>query len=458
LTSVGLTQNCWRVAEQQTSFGVRILRPLTELFGFSRGVAALTLAIVSAIVGGAIWYFVHLAPPKNITISTGPEGSMFWRYATNYQYRLASNHIAVHILTSQGSQENLQRLTDQTGVDLAFVQSGITNEVAKHVVSLGSVAYQPLLIFYRAETNLTLLSQFKAKRLAVGGVGSGTRILATSLLASNGITAANATFLETEAVDAAKALIANKADAVFLTGDSAPVSVMTNLLHQADIRLFNFIQADGYARRVIYLNKVEFPMGSLDFASNIPREDVYLVAPTVELLARNGLHPALVDLVLEEGHYIHGKPSLLARKDEFPKSLELDVPLSVEAKRYYNRGGKTLTYNYLPFWLANVVNRVLLVFIPAIVILIPALRFIPKLLQWRTKLKLYRWYRALLTVEREMLFAGKRTKPADLLPRLNEIEDNVSKIKVPASFADQYYTLRGHISFVRSRLESLDAP
>ncbi|MGZ5546138.1 MAG: TAXI family TRAP transporter solute-binding subunit [Limisphaerales bacterium] len=445
--------------QSRNTSGSRILRPFTELFGLSRGLAALALGIFMGIAALAIWYFIHLGPPKVITISAGPEDSSFWRYAKDYQLRLASNHISVRILTSQGSQENLQRLTEQTlGVDLAFVQSGITNEVAKHVVSLGSVAYQPLLVFYRADTNLTLLSQFKGKRLAVGAAGSGTRILATSLLASNAVTAANTTFLDAEASAAAQALLATNADAVFLTGDSAPRQVMTNLLRHADIRLFSFSQAEAYARRISYLNKVELPMGSLDFAANLPRETVYLVAPTVELLGREKLHPALVDLVIEEAKKVHGKSSILARKEEFPKPLKLDVPISAEAARYYNRGGKSLTYNYLPFWLANIVNRVVLVFIPAIVLLVPALRLVPKLLQWKTKLKLYRWYRALLAVERDLLYPVGPPKPGELLARLNEIEEYVSKIKVPASFADQYYTLRGHIKFVRTRLEDPQTP
>lgn len=439
--------------QRQNSFFTKILRPFIDTFGFSRGLAALAVVIIAAITVLAVWYFVHLAPPRTITISAGPKDSMFWRYATNYQYRLASNHINLQILTSQGSQENLERLSDlNSKVDIAFVQSGITNESERKIVSLGSVAYQPLLVFYRSDTNLGFLSQFKGQRLAVGSAGSGTRKLATSLLSMNHVTSANTTFLDLDPDAAAKALIAGNADAVFVTSDSAPIQVMTNLLRRPGIRLFNFLQADAYARRISYLNKTEFPMGSLDLAANLPPEDVYLVAPTVELLAHDNLHPAVVDLVIEVGKDVHGKSGLLARKDEFPKPLKLDVPISEEAERYYDRG-KSFTYQYLPFWLANVVNRVLLVFIPAIVLLIPALRMIPVLLRWKTRLKLFRWYRALLALERELLSPVAPRHPEVLVKRLDAIEEHVSKMKVPASFADQYYGLRGHISFVRSRLE-----
>ncbi|MDB6057935.1 MAG: C4-dicarboxylate transporter substrate-binding protein, partial [Verrucomicrobiales bacterium] len=364
-----------------------------------------------------------------------------------------SNHITLRILTSGGSQENLQRLGSNE-VDIAFVQSGITNKefLPDNIMSLGSVGYQPLLIFYRSESNYTLLSQFKGQRLAVGAPGSGTRILAMNLLGTNGVNSSNATFLDIPAASAAKALLATNADAVFLTGDSAPMQVLTNLLRRPDIKLFSFIQADAYARRISYLNKMELPVGALDFAANLPRETVYLVAPAVELLAREDLHPATVDLLIETARDVHSRATLLQKKKDFPKLVELDVPVSREAERYYP-SGKTGTYKHLPFWLANIVNRILLVFIPAIVVLIPTLKFIPVLLRWKTRLRLYRWYRALLLVEQELLITGTPREPKALLKRLDEIEEAVSNIKVPASFGDYYYTLRGHIRFVRSRLE-----
>ena len=114
------------------------------------------------------------------------------------------------------------------------------------------------------------------------------------------------------------------------------------------------------------------------------------------------------------------------------------------------------TYRYLPFWLANIVNRILLVIVPAIVVLIPTLKLIPVLLRLKTRLRLYRWYRALQGVEQELLMTVTPREPELLLRRLDEIEAAVSKIKVPAAFGDYYYTLRGHIRFVRSRLEDPD--
>jgi hypothetical protein len=70
------------------------------------------------------------------------------------------------------------------------------------------------------------------------------------------------------------------------------------------------------------------------------------------------------------------------------------------------------------------------------------------------KLRIYRWYRLLLVVEQDMIAHLTPEMRTKLIGRLDRIEEEVNKMKVPASFADQFYVLRGHISFVRERLVS----
>ena len=430
----------------------RVLAPFMETFGLSRAIAIASAALIAAIMIAAVFWFFHSAPPTEITITSGGPGSSFETNAMKYRAILARNRVTLKVLPSEGSLQNLQLLQDSTAkVDIGFVQSGGSNGSAGlKLVSLGSLSYQPLLVFYRG-TPVSLLSQFKGKRLAIGPVGSGTRSLALTLLKLNEITAGGETaFEDIEAEPAAKALLQGSVDVIFLMGDSASPQIMRQLLLTPDIRLLDFPQADGYCRRISYLNKVEFPQGSIDFGLNIPPHDVSLVAPTVELLARPHLHPALCDLLIEAAQEIHGSASLLKRKGEFPAPLEHDYPLSPEAARYY-KSGKAFLYRSLPFWLASMVSRILVAFVPVIVLLIPAARGLPALLRLHVRLKIYRWYRALLALERDL-----HTRPPDqqpqLLARLDHIEKEVNRMKVPASFADQYYTLRGAIGFVRARI------
>ncbi len=437
----------------------QVVGVFTETFGLGRAAAISAILLIASVTLFALFWFFHSAPPHTIIITAGPEGSAFQKSAEKYRTILARSGVKLKILPSAGSLENLQRLGDPSfRVDIGFVQGGVTNGISTDgLVSLGSVAYEPLLVFYRSATPLDLLSELSGKRLAIGSVGSGARFLASSLLAANGIEpGGTTTLLDLDAQDATKALLAGTVDAVFLTSDSASTQNMRDLMRTPDVRLFNFTQADGYARRIHYLNKVELPQGAIDFGKNIPAQDVYLVAPTVELIARARLHPALVDLLIEAAREVHGNATLLQRRGEFPALVSTDFHLSEEARRYYN-AGKSFLYRSLPFWLASRVNRILVVFVPTLFVLVPGLRLIPALYQWQIRLRIYRFYRALLSIEKKALGSATPVNREELLTRLAHIEKSVNKMKIPASFADQFYVLRQNVIFVRNKLTAAAA-
>ncbi len=426
----------------------------TDIFGLGRAAALSAVLLISVVTIAAVFWFFYSAPPRTIIITSGPEGSIFRLNAERYRKILARSGVNVKILPSQGALENLKRLADPSfKVDLGFVQGGVAAGLnIDKLASLGSISYEPLLVFYRSTRPLELLSQLSGKRLTIGPEGSGTRTLALVLLAANDIEPGGATQLaDLDAEDAAKALMDGRVDAVFLMGDAASPQTMRTLLHTPGIRLFDFTQADGYTRRIGYLNKLELPKGSLDFGKDIPAHDVSLIGPTVELIARADLHPALSDLLLETARQVHGKPGLFKRQGEFPAPLEHEFPISSDAERFY-KSGKSFLYRYLPFRLASLVNRFLVVAVPMVVVLLPGLRSIPALYRWRIRLRIYRWYRVLLVLERELMAQPGHEEREKILERIDHVEEAVDKMKVPASFADQFYVLRGHIDFVRSRL------
>ncbi len=432
----------------------RILGTFTDTFGLAREAAAAAILLIAVVIGLAVAWFVESAPPDIITITTGPEGSAFQSIANNYRPILARNGVSLKVLASQGSEENLKRLADPSfHVDIGFVQGGVTNGVdTGKLVSLGSVSYSPLLVFYRSATPMVLLSELTGKRLSIGPVGSGAHSLALALLDANGIQPGGATtLLDLDGEDATKALMDGNLDAVFLMGDSASPQTMRTLLRKPGIQLMDFTQADGYTRRIHYLNKLELPEGCVDFGKNIPWHDVHLIGPTVELIARPNLHPALSDLLLEAATEVHGRPTLFQSRGEFPAPQEHEFHISPDALRYY-KSGKSFFYRHFPFWLASLVNRILVVFVPVVLVLIPGLRLIPAAFRWRIRLLIYRWYRALLALEREPYEELTPEKREDFLKRLDHIENEVNRMKVPASFADQFYALRANISFVRGKL------
>ena len=432
----------------------RALAKLTALFGRGIVVSVAAILLASLAIGVAIVAFVNSSAPTVITITSGPTGSVFERNAERYKKILAREGVTLKILPSEGSIDNLNRLNDpKIGVDVGFVLGGEVNGAnIDKLFSLGSISYQPLMVFYRGAPG-NLLSDFKGKRLDIGKEGSGTHNLAFALLKANGIAPDDGTVLvDSVAGDTVQSLLENRIDALFVMGDSTSTDLMRTLLHTPDIQLFNFTQADAYARRIVYLNKLDLPKGSLDFGKNIPAEDISLIAPTVELIARRTLHPALSDVLLEAAKEVHGSPGLFKKRGEFPAPVEHEFPISPDAARFYT-SGKSFLYRTFPFWVASLVTRTIAVVVPLALLLIPALKVAPAIYKWRIQFRISRWYKVLLELERDALKPSPDPKRHDeLLRHLVEIENTVNMIAIPASFGDLFYDLRVHIDFVRASL------
>lgn len=432
---------------------------LIENFGLNPAVATMIATIIMIAVLAAVWWIIRSAPPRTLVITSGPEGSSFQRVAEKYQKGLATHGVTLVILPSNGSIDNLQRLMDPTAkVDIGFVQGGMLAKDAniQGLVSLGSIAYQPLWVYYRNPTPITRLSELQGKRIAIGPVGSGTRALATALLAANGVTGTPpTTFSEQDSAAAAADLQAGKLDAVFMMGDSASTKTLIGLGRSADVRMFTFAQADAYVRRFRYLNKMTLPEGSLDLGKNLPAQDVELVAPMLELVAREGLNPAMSDLLLTVAKEVHGRAGFSQKQGEFPAPLEHEFPISEDALRYY-KSGKSFFYRVIDsFWVASLLSRILVAVVPLALVLIPTIKFFPFAYRFRIQLKIYKCYRPLLRLEREAQGNLSKEDAQALLRRLDEIEDTVSRLRVPASFANAFYELRGHVAFVRRRLQGV---
>ncbi|MFT4047996.1 MAG: TAXI family TRAP transporter solute-binding subunit [Solimonas sp.] len=434
------------------------LRPVS-LVSWRDAIATLApIVLLSAVAIFATLHFVRPAPPRHLRMAGGPDGSNFQAVAGRYRQILARNGIDLQIVPSHGSAENLDLLADGKA-DVALVQSGVTRGGGtEDLVSLGTMFRQPVTIFYRAARPITRLSELAGLRIAVGHEGSGTRVLALTLLDGNGIEpGGRTTFFDLEGAAAGAALLARKVDAAFLSGDSASLDIVRELLHADGIRLFDFVQGEAYERRYRYLNRFELPPGAFDLGANLPDHRITVLAPTVELLAHGDLHPALSDLLVEAAQEVHGRGSLLQNPGEFPHAIEHDYPMSVDAARYY-KSGKSVAYRYLPFWLASLVSRAAVVLLPIVVVLIPGLRFAPSLYGWRIRRRIYKHYGELMALERAVLEPMTPEQRTAIVEQLDRIEQAVVGTRMPGAFADQAYILRRHIRFVRGRLTSSGTP
>jgi len=411
------------------------------------------IAIFVVVVITLVIWLVDPAPPHTIVMSAGPRDSSFLLAAKEYKKILARNGVTLKVLESDGSLQNLQRLLDpKQHVDIALVQGGVADGLAaSSLMSLGSVFYDPVVVFYRG-AGITRLAQLEGKRIAIGREGSGTRELALKLLDANGIEPGGDTpLLPDDGLQAATKLVSGEVDAAILNGDSATRALMQRLLRVPGISVMDFEEAGAYTRLFPYLDEIDLPPGVLDLRHRIPADTVHLISPTVEIVARTNLHPAISDLLIEAAQEIHGMPGLLQHAGQFPNAVEHEYPISEDAQRYY-KTGKSFLYRNLPFWLASVGDRTLVLLLPVAVLLFPALRLIPALYRWRVRSRIYSYYGSLIAIEREALKDPSQEEREALFQELDQIEESLNGLRMPLAYADAFYVLREHVGFVRSRL------
>lgn len=414
----------------------------------------ITLAPTLLIIGIAFavtFYFVKPAPPKTLVLAVAQDEGGFRYFARRYQQFLTQHGITLELRPTKGSVTSLELLADpNSGVDVAFVQSGAVSEVKDaRIVSLGSLSYIPLWVFYRGEP-LEDVRGLKGRRIAVGDGESGTRALALTLLKANGADQAPTEILPLGRDEAVEQLKQGRVDAVFLVSP-AEAPVIQKLTAVPGVRLLSFARADAYARKYTYLSKLVLPRGVFDLAADLPERDVLLVAPTANLVARDTLHPALAYLLLRAASDVHGSAGLLDRTGEFPAPLETGFPLSSEAERYYE-AGVPLLQRYLPFWAANLVDRLWVMLVPILAVVIPLGRAVPAIFLWRVRSRIFRWYARLKEIEIQLDEKPGRDKLEDMLRRLEEAERAVNQIPVPLAYAENLYFFREHIDVVRRRL------
>jgi TRAP-type uncharacterized transport system substrate-binding protein len=410
----------------------------------------LPLAVLLALAIWGITHYVQPAPPKIVVMSTGPLDGAYHAFAQRYKKILAEYGVTLELRPSAGAVENIERLKSRKdGVSLALVQGGIANEEnSPGLVTLGSMFYEPSWLFYRSGLRIDLGNQLRGKRIAIGAPGSGTRAVGLHVMRETGLAEPPTVLSDLGGLAAAKALEAGEVDAVFYVAAPDAQGVQ-RLLAAPGVQLLSTKRAETFVRRMPFLHKLTFPEGAADLARNVPPTDITLLAVTANLVAVEDIHPVIVDLLLEAAKKVHGGAGLFQRVGEFPAPRDLDLPLSPDAERFY-KGSPSILRSYLPFWMAVWINRIIVVALPLLIIAIPVFRNLPVIYRWRMRRNTYRWYGELRITEN----AVRRGEgdPAAQLARLDRIEQQLDRQRVPAAYAADFYNLRSHIQMVRDQL------
>lgn len=420
--------------------------------------------VLGVLLLGAAYWALDPTPPKTVILATGPAQSAYDEFGARYAKELRAKGIKVTLLPTEGSSANLALLRAGKA-DLGFVQGGIKlgeqdqaqtqEQTEKPLVTLGSLFLEPVWLFYSdaaakkhlAGKPLTSLTQLPSWRVNVGTAGSGVPALMGQLFQSNHVEPAAMTLSQLDEVPATQALLEGQLDAIVFA--SAPESLLVQMLLQTPgMKLMNFSQNEAYSRRFAFLAAVELPRGVVDLAADNPPQDVRLVAPTSSLISRAETHPALLQLFAEASLKLHGGAGWFHKAREFPNAKNDELPLSKEAERLMKNGAPLLE-RYLPFWMANLIERMWVALGIIVAVLLPLSRILPPLYAFRIRSRVFRWYAQLRDIESQ---SEASTDPKPLLAELAKLEVLVEKIAVPLSYADELYALKNNIHLVRKKL------
>jgi hypothetical protein len=422
---------------------------------------ALPLVITALSVVVILLVVIRPIPPRNIVLASGQLQGAFHDIDAGYARQLRKAGIEVEVRHTSGTLENLA-LLNEGRVDAALMIDGVINPGSpdsrlRSAQSLGTLTRLPLWIFYRESAaqraglgpQLNHLGQMKGWAIDIGPDRSSSQAVMHQLLTISGMSSQTVTKFTMDQVPSA--LKAGHIDAAcFFATETAPA--VRELLGAPGVRLLDMAQTDGYTRRIPHLSTVVLPRGLIDLATDQPETDLHLLAATVSLVVSATAHPTLQHQLMEAASLIHQPGGWFQQEGEFPQRQAGTFPLSEEAEHHF-RNGPPHRPEWMPFWLASLLDRNWMALISLLAILLPVLGLVPPLYTLRVRSRIFRWYERLRRIEREI---GRR-KIADLRRLLDDIEMRVLKVDVPVTLNDELYTLLSHIDLIRLRLDEIQS-
>lgn len=408
-----------------------------------------SLLIVAAVAVAVALMILALRPPNQLTLAAGPEDGAYHRIAVKYRAILARDGIALRILDTAGSVENARLLADGTA-DAALIQGGIAvpSDTAE---AIGTLFYEPLLILYNTDTPVSPNpATWSGLRINAGAEGSGTRAAFTSFLATAGLAPDANTLTGLGYGDAIQALGANRIDlAAFVAPIDAPY-----LRRAYDSGRFGVLQLDyveALSRRMPGAELVRIPPGAVSLSPPVPPGPREFLALQARLAVRGHLHPALVNRLTMAALDIHGGRSILENDGEFPSVNGTVLPVN-NAARQLVVNGPTAWHDWLPYWMAAQLNRVLILLLPLFFVVLPLVRALPGLYAYAQNYRVWQNYPLMRAIEDE-LESGSDVETLDhMADRLRALDDHLAHLRLPAAFRQTAFQARMHIDLLQRRI------
>ena len=408
--------------------------------------------ILASVIGGfvALAILLDLFPERELTMVSGGEGSAYRAIAEEYRDALAEDGITLTLLDTAGSVENMARLVGGEA-DVALVQGGISVTAEDEISALATVFLEPLLIFHREGLEgATDPTAWTDLRVAAGAEGSGTRFAVETVLRTLDLREQSTALVPLGGLAASEALLADEIDvAIFV----APIGAayLEPLYAAPGIFLASIRDVEALRRRLSFVMQADLPPASLNYADIKPATRIDLVAFAAQLAIHDGLHPALIDRLVKAARSIHGARDLISEEGQFPSTEATTLPMNKQARSLLS-GPPSRLDRFMPWWMAAQVAKLALLIVPLVLLLLPLLRILPGIYGWTMRARVYKRYSDLIDIEKEAASAPAARIPA-LTARLDNVQEELTHMRLPEAYRDRAYTMQMHIDLVRERLK-----
>ena len=400
-------------------------------------------------------------PPTQLSITTAGTPGAYHSLGQAYATQFAERGVTLEVQVSEGSQQNIERLTaTQNPSDLAFMQGGFgylgtsgDRRERSRIETLANVSIEGAWLFTRGRT-IASLADLKGLRIAVGPDGGGSRRVALKLFDQAKIDLKSVTLSAQSGPAAVEALDQGLVDAVFFVAPPES-NTLKRLLAQPKAQLASLGKSAAIAERNPYLEPRLLAQGA--FGNGLPLRDTTILTATASLVAREDLHPALKRLALAVSTEVHTSAGLFHKAGDFPSLRRIDFPSAAEARPVLANGLPFLE-RALSFWWAQFIERLLLIALPVALLAWWLMQILPNLLRWTLESRLSRWYGELKFIENDLDLQNAEVPGMDLsqfLVRLNTIDTDLLNFHCPKDLMPRCYVLRQHVDFVRLRIYKL---
>jgi TRAP-type uncharacterized transport system substrate-binding protein len=399
------------------------------------------------------WWFLPPPLPNIVRLGTGPVDGHYAQFGDALRAEVKEHGLELELVTTAGSAENIRLLLDNE-IDVGLVQSGnMSDAQAAQLVSIATVFYEPVLTVESADWNS---DHMQGGRIAIGLPGSGSNLLARELLRDQGVregVPAGTQFIEIGSKQAVEALRAGRVDSgIFVTSLELPW--VGSLFTDPGLRVKNFSLAEAFSRHYRYLQPIVIPAGLINLRDEIPPNDIELIATTASLVTRPNVHSALIPLLIESAREQLYQGGLLAGPEQFPSAHGVEAPLADAALHYFERG-PSFFYRWLPYRYAHAATRFSIILLPFLTLLYPLLRSVGPTYRWVNQRRVYRWYRVLERLEKEIDASGKDVNFGRIQKELDKVDKEIRTVHVPPRFVATMIALRDYHRLLVERLEKL---